>query len=119
MAATATIDAYIASLQSPFQEIGERLRRLIDAGLPGSKSSIWHGHPVWKIGKEPVALIKAYPSYVSFGLWKGQSIADASGRLEAGARDMAYAKLRSVFEIDPALIAEWLRQAQELESVGK
>jgi hypothetical protein len=115
MANVATVEDYIASLQSPFREVSERLRPLIDAGLPSAKASIWHGSPVWKIGKEPVAQIKAYPSYISFGLFKGQSIADPSGRLEAGARDMAYAKLRSLEDISPSVFKEWLRQASELE----
>lgn len=67
------------------------------------------------IGTTPVAMMKAYPSYVTFGLFRGQKIDDPSGRLESGSREMASVKLRSVDEIDRAVFAAWLAQAQALE----
>lgn len=67
--------------------------------------------PTWKHDSTPVALLKAYASYVTFGLFAGQSVNDPSGRLEPGARQMASVKLRSTADIDEALFTEWLRQA--------
>lgn len=69
-----------------------------------------------KPGRTPVCLVKAYPAYVTFGLWRGQDVADDSGRLMAGARQMASVKLRTLDEIDPDLFTGWLRQAYELET---
>jgi hypothetical protein len=60
-------------------------------------------------------LVKAYGSYVTFGLWRGQEITDPSGRLIPGARAMAAVKLRDVADIDPALFSDWLREAAHLE----
>lgn len=114
MATIATIDAYLDTLPEPLREIGRTLRPVIDAGLPEAEGVVWHGHPVWKIGTTPVALLKAYTSYVTFGLFRGQLLADPSGRLEPGTREMASVKLRTVEEIDQSLFTGWLRQAQEL-----
>ncbi|MEV0730655.1 DUF1801 domain-containing protein [Polymorphospora sp. NPDC050346] len=117
---TAMITDYLTSLDAPLREVGEKLRPVIEAALPDATGAMWHGHPVWgagdKPGKNPICLVKAYSSYVTFGLWRGQEITDASGRLVAGARQMASVKVRTVDEIDPALFADWLRQARDLEA---
>ncbi|MFF0254535.1 DUF1801 domain-containing protein [Micromonospora zamorensis] len=114
-----SIDDYLAGLADPLREIGEKLTPIIAAALPGATGAMWHGHPVWGLGarpgERPVCLVKAYGSYVAFGLWRGQEIADASGRLIPGARAMAAVKLRGVADIDPALFTAWLRAAADLE----
>lgn len=68
-------------------------------------------------GKSPICLLKAYPTYLTFGLWRGREIADPSGRIDTTAR-MAHVKLRGIDDIDPVLFADWLRQARELETVA-
>lgn len=115
---TKTVTDYLAGLDDPMREIGEKLHPVVEAALPGAIGAIWHGHPTWSLGgrpgENPVCLIKAYSSYVTFGLWRGQEVTDLSERLVPGARQMASVKLRSVDEIDPPLFTEWLRQAHEL-----
>ncbi|MFC8080139.1 DUF1801 domain-containing protein [Streptomyces sp. NPDC057307] len=119
MAKFETVDAYLASLDDSLRGVAEDVRKVVDAALTGVDPAMWHGHPVWSLGvapgERPVALIKAYSSYVTFGLWKGQQINDPSGRLEAAAREMAGVKLRSGADIDVELFTGWLRQARELE----
>ena len=111
---------HLTGLDAPVAEVAAKLRAVIDAALPEATGARWHGHPTWSLGdqpgKAPVCLLKAYASYVTFGLWRGQEIADPSGRLTPGARQMASVKLRTVDEIDPTLFAGWLRQAYELET---
>ncbi|WP_319461068.1 DUF1801 domain-containing protein [Micromonospora sp. RTP1Z1] len=115
-----TITDYLTGLDAPLREVGEKLRPVIDAGLPNATGAMWHGHPTWSLGdrpgQRPVCLLKAYPSYVTFGLWRGQEITDPSGRLTRGARQMASVRLRTVDEVDPALFTDWLRRAHELEA---
>jgi len=116
MMAVATVDEYMAEIPAELQALGSVLKPLIDAGLPKATATMWHGQPVWMIGKSPVAMLKAYPKYVTFALFRGQKVSDASGRLEAGSREMASVKLKDAGEIDAALFGEWLRQAEELEA---
>lgn len=114
-----TVAEYAAKLDQPLREIAEKLQTIIDAALP-QPGAVWHGHPVWSLGaapgKTPVAFFKAYSSYVTFGLWRGQEISDPTGRLEPTSRQMAVVKLRSMADIDPELFTTWLGQAQALES---
>ncbi|SCG47223.1 DUF1801 domain-containing protein [Micromonospora halophytica] len=110
-----TVTEYLDGLDEPLREIGARLRPVIEDALPGATGAMWHGHPVWgrgdRPGRDPVCLVKAYPSYLTFGLWQGQEVDDPSGRLAPGARSMASVKLRTVDEVDPVLFGDWLRQA--------
>ncbi|GGR67974.1 hypothetical protein GCM10010169_09580 [Micromonospora fulviviridis] len=114
------VTTYPTGLDAPLRETGEKLRSVIEAALPEAAGAMWHGHPVWGLGdrpgKTPICLVKAYPAYVTFGLWRGQDVADASGRLVPGARRMASVKLRTVAEIDPELFSGWLRDAYALET---
>ncbi|MER7439803.1 DUF1801 domain-containing protein [Micromonospora avicenniae] len=120
MSSSNTIEGYLADLRPPLREIAVRLRSVIDAALPGTTAAVWHGHPVWGVGdnpgRRPVSLVKAYDTYVTFGLWRGQEVDDPSGRLIPGARRMASVKLRTVADVDPALFTGWLGQARELEA---
>ncbi|MEU5788423.1 DUF1801 domain-containing protein [Micromonospora purpureochromogenes] len=117
---TTTITEYLAGLDEPLREIAAKLRPVIEAALPGATGAVWHGHPVWgrgdRPGRDPVCLVKAYPSYLTFGLWHGQQVDDPSGRLLPGARSMASVKLRAADEVDPALFGDWLRQAYAREA---
>ncbi|SCG61193.1 DUF1801 domain-containing protein [Micromonospora coxensis] len=110
-----TVTDYLDGLDEPLREIGARLRPVIEDALPGATGAMWHGHPVWgrgdRPGRDPVCLVKAYPSYLTFGLWQGQEVDDPSGRLTPGARSMASVKLRTPDEVDPVLFGDWLRQA--------
>ncbi|MEO3744793.1 DUF1801 domain-containing protein [Plantactinospora sp. B5E13] len=111
---------YLAGLDEPLREIGERLHDVINAALPGTTGAMWHGHPTWSLGpkpgQRPVCLLKAYGSYVTFGLWRGREVDDRSGRLVPGARQMASVKLTTAEEVDTDLFTAWLRHAHDLES---
>ncbi|MEV4463218.1 DUF1801 domain-containing protein [Micromonospora echinofusca] len=117
---TTTVTDYLAALDAPLREVGEKLRPVIEAALPGATGAMWHGHPVWGVGdspgRHPVCLVKAYAAYVTFGLWRGADVTDPLGRLVPGARRMAAVKLRTLADVDPALFTDWLRQAHALEA---
>jgi hypothetical protein len=117
----ATVEEYFASLPETLRPIAERLLPIVDGELPGA-GAVWHGHATWSLGeapgKSPVCLVKGYPSYLTFSFWKGQAIDDPSGRLEAGAQQMAGVKLRSVDDLDAELFTRWLRQARSLEGTA-
>ena len=111
----ATIEEYIAGLEPPNDVIAEALRAHIDTGLPEADSKVWHGHPVWMINDQPVAGFKAYPSSVTFMLWRGQSVNDDTETLQAsGSADMATLKIADTDGFDGEALDDWLRQAREL-----
>ncbi len=119
MAKFTSVDEYIAELPEPMREVAREMKPVIDAALPDAGAALWHGHPTWSLGDAPgtvpVCLLKGYPAYLTFALWRGQAIVDPSGRLEPGARGMAHVKLRAVADIDRPLFTAWLRAARALE----
>ena len=117
MAKFTTVDEYLAGQPEPRRAIGEKLVPIIDAVLPGA-GALWQGHPVWSLGpapgKNPVCLLKAYTSYVTFGFWRGREIVDGSDRIDTTG-GMAHVKLRTVADIDAEQFTGWLTQARDLE----
>ncbi|WP_027345752.1 DUF1801 domain-containing protein [Hamadaea tsunoensis] len=117
MAKFSTIDEYAAAQPEDLRAVTEKMIYLIDGALPGT-GALWQGHPVWSLGaapgKQPVCLIKAYASYVTFGLWRGRELDDPDGRIDAKG-GMAHVKLRGPDDIDAALFTRWLTQAAALE----
>lgn len=105
-----TLDEFIADLDAPHRETAEKLRALIDTAVPGATGQVWHGHPVWLSGKDPVAGFKPYPRYVTFMIWNAAPIDDSSGVLVPGPR-MSTVKYESADQVDPAQVAGWLAQA--------
>ena len=116
MAKILTIDDYLTTLTETLEPIGRQLVGILDRGLPGSHGVIWHGHPVWMLGKVPVAAFKAHASHITFMIWRGQELTDRSERLQAaGSSTMANLKVHSVDDIDEPLFINWLNQALRLE----
>jgi hypothetical protein len=110
-----TIDEYIAGLTAPNDVIAKALRVHLDTGLPEAVSKVWHGHPVWMIADQPIAGFKAYPNYVTFMLWRGQSVNDDTETLKpSGSADMATLKIADTDGFDGEALDDWLRQAREL-----
>jgi hypothetical protein len=113
-----TVEQYVSAQPQPVCDVGHVLLGLIADGLPEAKAGMWHGHPTWKLDGRPVCLVKAYTRHVTLGFFRGIAFEDPSGRLRpgGGAGQMASVKLRSVEEVDPELVAGWLRQARALEA---
>lgn len=71
------IQVYNNSLVSSEKEICERLSQVIDKGLPGSESKIWHAHPVWFLDGNPIVGYSKMKDCVRLLFWSGQSFEDS------------------------------------------
>lgn len=109
-----TVSEYTAAQPEAVQPICAELERVLNAALERATGTIWHGHPVWMIGKTPVAGFKASSKFVTFMIWRGQEI-DAP-LSPTGSFSMAVAKPASVDAIDADAYTGWLRSAEALES---
>jgi hypothetical protein len=116
MTKIATVDEYVTALPTDLRAAAGKLVEIIDEVLPGT-GAMWHGHPVWSLGaapgKDPVCLIKAYPAYVTFGIWPGRDLTDESRRLDTKG-GMAHVKIRSLADVDADLFTRWLTEARTL-----
>jgi hypothetical protein len=90
-----TVDEYVAGLDARLHEIATELAARLSAALPHASAEVWHGHPVWLDGKNPLAGFKAHPRWVTVMVWG--EVSAASG-LEQGPR-MGTAKLTTVDDL--------------------
>lgn len=106
-----TIDEYIAGLPADQADIAEALRARLDAGLPGAEGRVWHGHPVWMRGDDPVAGFKAFPRWVTLLLWHGAEVTRSTDALTASADGARWSlKIAAPSDLDGAAVDGWLGQ---------
>jgi hypothetical protein len=110
----ATIDEYHAAQVPEDRALMERLRTIIEAGLPDAEGKVWHAHPVWFIDGNPVTGYSRLKDRVRLMFWSGQSFAGegltASGKFKAA--DRLY---RGVQDIDVAQLEGWLAEARTVQ----
>lgn len=112
-AAGKTVDAYLAGVTGELADLAQRLRQVILSAAPSATESIKWGQPVYEDGG-PVCYFKVATSHITFGFWRGTEIDDPEGRLEGDGDRMKHIKLRSPDDLADDAIADWVRQAVEL-----
>ena len=109
-----SIDAYHATLAPEDRAICDTLRAAITRALPDSEAKVWHAHPVWFLNGNPITGYSKLKGCVRLLFWSGQSFA-APGLTPEGSFKAAEARYRSVAEIDPAALDQWLAEARVVQ----
>ena len=105
------IDAY-AKKQKPKQKsVVDSLRKTIDAALPKATSKVWHGHPVWFIGENPVVGYSTKTTGVALLFWNGQEFGEPA-LTPIGKFHTAELKYTDEADIDSKLLARCLRKSK-------
>ena len=105
------IAAYTKTLKPAHKAIAESLRNSIDGALPKSTSKVWHGHPVWFIGENPVVGYSTKTSGVALLFWNGQSF-DEPDLAPVGKFHAAELKFTDAADIDSKVLARCLKKAK-------
>ncbi len=106
-------DAYVAALRGWRRELVTSLRAAVRSAAAFDEVVKW-GHLVYS-SHGPVLLIRAEPSRVLFGFWRGQRLAGIEPRLEAGGKyEMATLALREGDTLAPAVARRLAREAAAL-----
>lgn len=109
-----SIDAYHATLAPEDRAICDTLRAAITRALPDSEAKVWHAHPVWFLNGNPITGYSKLKGCVRLLFWSGQSFA-APGLTPEGSFKAAEARYRSVAEIEPAALDQWLAEARAVQ----
>jgi len=75
-----SIAAYASAQSPPLGGVCEKLQAPIDAALPNSTSTIWHGSPVWFMGENPVVGWAVRAERVDLLFWSGQQFDEPLAR---------------------------------------
>jgi hypothetical protein len=90
------------------------LQREIDKGLPEAVSKIWHGHPVWFLGGNPIVGYNKLKGCIRLLFWSGQSFGEEGLRPE-GKFQAAEVRYTAMGEVDTAAIQRWLQKARTIQ----
>jgi hypothetical protein len=108
------ISTYNESQAQVDRSICDVLSREIAAGLPSAENKIWHRHPVWFLGGNPIVGYSKLKGGIRLLFWSGQSF-EESGLQPEGSFKAAEARYRSVDEIDIPLLRRWLQEATTVQ----
>jgi hypothetical protein len=111
--AAKTVDEYIAGLGDWRGTVVTELRDVILGAAPGAAESIKWAQPVYE-SDGPFAYVKAFPSSVNLGFWRGADLDDPDGRLSGDGERMRHVKLSGPDDVDRDRFAGWVRQAIEM-----
>ena len=92
------------------KDIMEALRQLLHETVPNVTEEFKWGRPVFKATKD-FAYLKSAKAYVTLGFFNFQKLNDEHNLLEGTGKDMRHIKLKSVAEIDSAMLKEWFKTA--------
>ena len=106
-----SIAAYNKKLKPAHKAICDSLRKTIEAALPKATSKVWHGHPVWFIGENPVVGYSTKSAGIALLFWNGQSFAEPA-LAPVGKFHAAELKYAAVADIDAKLLARCLKKAK-------
>ncbi|MFN0064291.1 MAG: hypothetical protein ACKVPX_17420 [Myxococcaceae bacterium] len=102
---------YDAALPASQADIARFLRAEIEVALPKALSRVWHGHPVWFDGENPIVGYDARKSSVNILFWNGQALGEpglaAVGKYRAAGKQFEHAS-----EIDRAELRRCLKKAR-------
>lgn len=111
MPANDTIQAYVNKLAPEFKALAAVLRTAIDRALPKATSKVWHGHPVWFDGENPVVGFDARKDRVNILFWNGQAL-DEPGLRPVGKYRAAGKSYQTADDVDLVELRRCLLKAR-------
>lgn len=114
-----TPDEYVGCLDGWQRRYVEALRATVLAASPTLDERLKWGHLVY-FSNGPVLLIRAEPSRVLFGFWRGQRLRHIEPRLKPGGKyEMATLELREATPLEQATAVQLAQAASALNrSIG-
>jgi hypothetical protein len=114
MAAHKEIQAYNAAQSAGDRRICDALAKAIDRHLKDAESKIWHRHPVWFLGGNPIVGYSKLKDCIRLLFWSGQSF-DEPGLEAEGSFKAAEARFTSEDQISAKDLKRWLAKAIEIQ----
>lgn len=105
------VRAYEDALAPEVAPVVRTLREEIERALPAATSKVWHGHPVWFDGENPLVGYDVRKDVVTLLFWNGQALGEP-GLRPIGKHRAAGKALRTLADIDEAELRRCLDKAR-------
>lgn len=111
----AGIQTYNERQEAVDKAICDLLARVIDAGLPGAESKIWHGHPVWFLDGNPIVGYSKQKPGIRLMFWSGADFGEPELSVVGKKFKDASIFFNDVSSINESDLRRWLKKASEIQ----
>ena len=108
------IAAYHAALAPEDRAIADLLAAEITAALPEATAKVWHAHPVWFLGGNPIVGYHRLKDSLRLMFWSGQSF-PTPGLAPEGSFQAAEVRYSAVDDVDADALRAWLAESREIQ----
>lgn len=105
---------YNKRMASADREICDLLARGINRSLAEAENKIWHAHPVWFLGGNPVVGYSKLKGCVRLLFWSGQSFEEDTLKKEGNFK-AAEVRYTSADQVNGEDLKRWLAKAREIQ----
>ncbi len=109
------IQNYNQQFSSDDREIVEKLAKIINENLPEAENKIWHSHPVWFLGGNPIVGYSKQKAGMRLMFWSGKSFEEEKLNILGGKFQDASIFFNSVEGINENDIKIWLQKSREIQ----
>lgn len=102
------VTAYIEVAPEEQRRIMQDVRKLVHATVNDVREDFKWGRPIFATARD-FAYFKTTKAYVTFGFMQAGKLEDPDGKLEGTGKDMRHMKLRTLGDVDAALLKKRLK----------
>ncbi len=102
------VSGYIAQAPDEQRKIMEAVRKLVHATVKDVREEFKWGRPIFTSTRD-FAYFKTAKAHVTLGFTQASKLNDPDGRLEGTGKNMGHIKLRTMADVDAALLKKWLK----------
>ena len=100
---------------SSYKEICDLLAQEIGGNLPEAENKLWHGHPVWFLGGNPIVGYSKQKPGIRLMFWSGADFDETALNVVGKKFKDASIFYNDVSEIQIADLRRWLEKAQNIQ----
>lgn len=115
----ATIDAailaYNQARDSPYTDVCSLLATEIAKALPDAVNKVWHGHPVWFLGDNPIVGYSQEKPGIRLMFWSGADFEEPGLNVLGKKFKDASVFYNAVTDVDTKALRRWLKKSQAIQ----
>ena len=109
------IEAFNAKQNSAEKEICDKLREILDGGLPEAESKIWHAHPVWFLNDNPTVGYSKLKDCIRLMFWSGADFGEPELSPGTGKFKDASIRYTDAGQINEQDVGRWIEKSKVVQ----
>ncbi|MFT3934153.1 MAG: DUF1801 domain-containing protein [Chitinophagaceae bacterium] len=111
----AAIKTYNGSQSPNDKKICNLLAEIIDEGLSGAESKIWHAHPVWFLNENPIVGYSKLKDGIRLMFWSGMDFEEEELKPGTGKFKDASIRYNLIEEVNTKDLKRWLKKSKAIQ----